>query len=205
MRAGFVLPACLILLVALALIATGAMQASAFESRMAGNAVERADAFAASESVRRLFEPVLHAALDGDAAALDVAAAGGWTLTDPTGVALATNDDEAGQCATPFTTSDDAPCTLRIDATYERNVAEDGEPQRLLRGEIAVFRMRTDDAGVGYFYVESRGASANRTDVRAVTAAIVRHVPVTIAAAEGTEPVTAPPGNGEIDWRERRP
>lgn len=211
MRAGFVLPASLVLLLALTLVATGAMRASGLESQMAGNASAKVEAFESSETVRRLFEPVLHAALDGDAAALQAASASGWTLTEPTGAALATNDDESGNCATPFVKADGAPCTLRIDATFERNVADAAQPASLLRGQVAVFRVRAAPAaseGESYFYVECRaegtGDAPDATSV--VTAAIVRHVAGSASPAGETSALAPEPRsrNGEIDWRERR-
>jgi hypothetical protein len=118
---------------------------------------------------------------------------------DPSGTALANNDDEGGNCATPFTKADGTPCTLRPDAILVRNIAPDGTPPRWLRGEIAVFRIPTAaeaTTGARYFYVESRAQSAaiGKAPARVVTAAVVRHV------SGLPTPLLA---NGEIDWRER--
>jgi Tfp pilus assembly protein PilX len=54
MRTGFVLPACLVLLLILMLVATGTLRSATLESQMASNAAERREVFDTSESVRRL-------------------------------------------------------------------------------------------------------------------------------------------------------
>jgi Tfp pilus assembly protein PilX len=208
MQDGFILPVCLILLLVISVVATGAMQASRQESHLASNVVERAEAFESSESIRRMFEPVLHAAIAGDSTTLTAAAGTGWTLVDPSGAALKGNDDESGNCATPFVRADGTPCTLRIDATYVRDVASPGESPVHLRGTIAVFRLRSTDAGESYFYVESRGESTGaRGPTQVKTAAIVRHVgggTVVLVDGAPVQNITSSRQNGEIDWREAR-